>query len=298
MAGTVSNSLARRNPPRVRYSRSVTDVPVVPIFDRIIGIDYSGAETPTACLTGLRVFSSERLAPPVEVSPAAGTGRYWTRKGLAHWLVEQLAGDVRTLVGIDHSFSFPLQYFEAHGLARDWPSFLDDFHRHWPTDEEHMYVDFVREGEYGNGAARGGTSRWRRLAEEHARAKSVFHFDVPGQAAKSTHAGLPWLRFMRQRLGGRVHFWPFDGWALSGRSVIAEVYPRLWSHSVARDDGHTNDQHDAFAIVEGLRRAALAAELSQLFEPPLSSQERAVAAAEGWILGVRGQPVAHAGPWR
>jgi hypothetical protein len=42
--------------------------------------------------------------------------------------------------------------------------------------------------------------------------KSVFHFDVQGSVAKSTHAGIPWLRFIRQRLGERVHFCPFDGW--------------------------------------------------------------------------------------
>jgi hypothetical protein len=50
--------------------------------------------------------------------------------------------------------------------------------------------------------------------------------------AKSTHAGIPWLRFIRQHLGSRVHFWPFDGWDVpAGRSVIAEVYPALWSRS-------------------------------------------------------------------
>jgi hypothetical protein len=40
----------------------------------------------------------------------------------------------------------------------------------------------------------------------------VFHFDVQGSVAKSTHAGIPWLRFIRRRLGARVHFWHFDGW--------------------------------------------------------------------------------------
>jgi hypothetical protein len=32
-----------------------------------------------------------------------------------------------TLVGIDHGFSFPVRFFEEHGLLPDWPSFLDDF---------------------------------------------------------------------------------------------------------------------------------------------------------------------------
>jgi hypothetical protein len=31
------------------------------------------------------------------------------------------------IVGIDHGFSFPLHYFEVHGLLPDWPTFLDDF---------------------------------------------------------------------------------------------------------------------------------------------------------------------------
>lgn len=47
-----------------------------------------------------------------------------------------------------------------------------------------------------------------RCTEIRARAaKSVFHFDVQGSVAKSTHSGIPWLRFLRQRLGERVHFW-------------------------------------------------------------------------------------------
>ena len=38
-----------------------------PGFARYIGIDYSGAQTPTASLKGLRVFLAESGAPPVEV---------------------------------------------------------------------------------------------------------------------------------------------------------------------------------------------------------------------------------------
>jgi hypothetical protein len=62
------------------------------------------------------------------------------------------------LVGIDHGFSFPLRYFETHGLKRDWPAFLDDFQSQWPTYDD-IYVDFVRRGLSGNGAARMGDGR-------------------------------------------------------------------------------------------------------------------------------------------
>src|SRR5579871_247902 len=202
----------------------------MPLFSRYIGIDYSGAETPSSSLKGLRVYLTDGEPPPFEVQPPQSPRKYWTRRGVAQWLVELLAQDTPALVGIDHAFSFPLRYFEMHHIEPDWPAFLDDFQRHWPTDGDHIYVDFIRDGHCGNGAARAGSARWRRLTETRTRAKSVFHFDVPGSVAKSTHAGLPWLRFIRQRLGPRVHVWPFDGWDIpAGRSAIAEVYPSLWN---------------------------------------------------------------------
>ena len=160
-------------------------------FNRYIGIDYSGAETCTSSLKGLRIYTAEHMSDPSEVAPPAGFRRYWTRKGIAEWLVEKLSEEPATLVGIDHGFSFPLQYFEKYRLPHDWNVFLNDFQEHWPTDEDGTYVDFVLEGERGNGAARCGDSHWRRMTEVRAGAKSVFHFDVPGSVAKSTHAGIP-----------------------------------------------------------------------------------------------------------
>ena len=259
----------------------------MPLFHRYIGIDYSGAQTPTASLKGLRIYLAEGDAEPVEVPPPPSPRKYWTRRGIAEWLVDRLAEDASTLVGIDHGFSFPLSYFEAHGLVPDWSAFLDDFQRHWPTDDDNTYVDFVRDGSVGNGAARMGNARWRRLTEERAGgAKSVFHFDVQGQVAKSTHAGIPWLRYIRQRMGERVQFWPFDGWDISaGRCVIAEVYPALWSRSFARE-GRTSDQHDAYSIAAWLSRAGRDGSLAAFLNPDLTPPERTLAQAEGWILGV------------
>ncbi len=261
------------------------------MFARFIGIDYSGAETPVSSLLGLRVYQAEQTEKPAEVPPPPSKKKYWTRRGIAEWLVQILAEDTRTLVGIDHGFSFPLRYFEAHRLKPDWPSFLDDFQRHWPTDEEHTRVDFVRCGVSGRGAARTGNSRWRRLTEERAgRAKSVFHFDVPGSVAKSTHAGIPWLRFIRQRLGNRVHFWPFDGWDIPAqRSAIAEVYPSLWSQSLPREE-RTADQHDAFSIAAWLSRSDQDGSLLACLQPRLTPTESTVAQVEGWILGVPPPP--------
>jgi hypothetical protein len=256
-------------------------------FARYIGIDYSGAQTPIASLKGLRVYLAEGDAPPSETLAPPSPRKYWTRRGIAEWLAGRLAEDMPTLVGIDHAFSFPLRYFEVHRLKPDWPVFLDDFQQHWPTDGDTTYVDFVRHGVCGNGAARTGNSRWRRLTEQRSgSAKSVFHFDVQGSVAKSTHAGIPWLRFIRQRLGQRVHFWPFDGWDFpAGRSVIAEVYPSLWNRTFVCE-GRNPDQHDAYCIAAWFSRADRDGDLARYLRPDLTPPERAVAEVEGWILGV------------
>lgn len=258
------------------------------IFECYIGIDYSGAQTPEASLKGLRVYMADLSSRPAEVSPPPSPRKYWTRRGIAEWLLERISKAKPTLVGIDHGFSFPLQYFAAHGLPHDWPAFLDDFQHHWPTDGKYVYVDFVRDGMVGNGAARLGNPRWRRLAETRTgKAKSVFHFDVPGSVAKSTHAGLPWLRYLRRHAGEHLHFWPFDGWAIpAGKSAIAEVYPSLWSRDFARE-GRTADQHDAYAAAEWMRRTDLDGSLASFLEPALTATERSIATIEGWILGVR-----------
>ncbi len=91
------------------------------VFERYIGIDYSGAQTPTSSLKGLRVYMADRKHDPVEVNPPPSPRKYWTRRGVAEWLVERLCEEASALVGIDHGFSFPLRYFETYGLALDWP---------------------------------------------------------------------------------------------------------------------------------------------------------------------------------
>ena len=259
----------------------------MPQFERYIGIDYSGAKTPTSSLPGLRVYAADWISSPKEVAPPPSSRKYWTRRGVAEWLVEQLSGQKRTLVGIDHAFSFPLPYFEKYRLQPDWPAFLEDFHKHWPTDGDNTYVCFVRDVILKQGAKREGESSWLRLTEQWTpAAKSVFQFDVQGQVATSTHAGLPWLKFIQKHCGDRVHFWPFDGWEIpEGKSVVAEVYPSVWMKRFPADN-RTGDQQAAFAVAAWMRRADMNGSLTRFLNPPLEPQEQTLAKVEGWILGV------------
>ncbi len=256
-------------------------------FERFIGIDYSGAATPSSSLKGLRVYLATQEREAVEVLPPSSPRKYWTRQGIAHWLLETLREPIPTLVGIDHGFSFPLRYFEHHRLAPDWDKFLRDFQRHWPTDGQYVYVDFVRDGSVGNGAERQGSSKWRRITEERCRAKSVFHFDCQGSVAKSTHAGLPWLLFLRLHLGTNLHFWPFDGFSVpAGCSAILEAYPALYKHRFSAQPGMTGDQHDACSVASWLRQADASGELEAALHPVMDPGMQLLARTEGWILGV------------
>jgi hypothetical protein len=259
----------------------------VPKFERYIGIDYSGAETADSSCKGIRVYAAEGIGKPEQIQPPSSPRMYWTRRGLAEWLCKELAADTATIVGIDHGFSFPIEYFERHGLAHGWPSFLLDFQQHWPTHEPLTYIDFIRHGSLGRGAKRMGENTWLRLTERWtATAKSVFLFDVQGSVAKSTFAGLPWLLYLRNWCKRPIHFWPFDGWGVpQGSSIVAEIYPALWMRRLERD-GRDGDEHAAYATAAWLQRADRNGSLGSYFNPPLTPEEREVAAVEGWILGV------------
>jgi hypothetical protein len=104
----------------------------------------------------MRLYMAEGDALAIEILPPPSPRKYRTRRGIAEWLVERLGEPTRNLVGIDHGLSFAMRYFEVNHLKPDWPAFLDDFQRHWPTDEDQTYVDFVRDGVSGDGAARMG----------------------------------------------------------------------------------------------------------------------------------------------
>ena len=269
----------------------------LPPFDGFIGIDYSGAQTPTSRLPGLQVYAAAPGGTEAErwSSPArANNGRalHWTRRELAERLRDEVRRGTRLLVGIDHGFSMPMAYFDRYGL-RSWPAFLDDFVTHWPTHEDHEYVDFVRDGSmHRRGRApppgqRVGRNDEFRLTERwSSSAKSVFLFDVQGSVAKSTHAGIPWLKWLRDEVGHMLHFWPFDGWAVpQGKSVIAEVYPSLFRHRYPREQ-RSPDEQDAYATARWMADMATRGALDGYFKPPLTPAERAGAELEGWIFGI------------
>lgn len=256
-------------------------------FESCVGIDYSGSKTPLSRSATIQVYQSDFGKPTRIVrSPASNRGkrRNWCRREVAEWL----AGTIRkrrVVVGIDHGFSFPLSYFRRYRL-NCWSSFLNDFCQHWPTHACEATVDSIRKAYAGPPNRMGQSNEYRLTEKWTSSAKSVFLFDVQGSVAKSTFAGLPWLKFLQDEVGELIHMWPFDGWIPpEGKSVLAEVYPSIFRRRFPARD-RTVDQQDAYGVAEWLSQADQRGLLGTYFCPPLTEQEKEQARLEGWILGV------------
>ncbi len=91
-------------------------------FSSYIGIDYSGAEKPGTQTSSIQVHAAEKGKDPQCVASPRSTlkaKRNWNRMEVHRWLLDYLHGHDRTIVGIDHGFSFPRSYFERYELS-DW----------------------------------------------------------------------------------------------------------------------------------------------------------------------------------
>ena len=258
----------------------------MPLFHRYIGIDYSGAATPSSLLTGLTVFVADRDSEPQQQSSPDSRSRKWGRQTLASWLRERLLEDVPTVVGIDHAFSYPLAALDEAGLG-SWDEFLEWFEGRWPTWDVPVKAclepNLEMLGRYK--ATLRLTDTWAPTAMPlcsgwEAQGPNVFF---------STHAGIPWLRWLRQETAGRVHFWPFDGFEVpAGRSVVAEVYPRVFRRRYPPPPPPplNPDERDAWLVCRWLKDRDEKGCLALYFQPPLDDAEARQARVEGWILGV------------
>jgi hypothetical protein len=268
------------------------------MFDCYIGIGYSGAQTPSTRLKGLQVWAAQpstRAAQRWDCPSTDGRNQpvNWNRREVAERLRDEVQKGTRFLAGIDHGFSLPVSHFGRHQLNA-WPAFLSHFQAQWPTQGDREGVDGSRrrlmrqrnnawmpEPPEIAGDALRLTERWT------ASARSVFLFDVQGFAAKSAYAGIPWLKWLRDEVGDRLHFWPFDGWHLpADRSVIAEVHPSIYRRRYPREQ-REHYEHDAYATARWMADMAARGALEACCQPPLTAMERDVAELEGWMLGVR-----------
>jgi len=263
------------------------------LFQEYIGIDYSGAGAPDKATDAIQVFRAARSGLPERVAPD-GKSR-WSRKALAEWLAERLRGPERILVGLDHAFSFPAACLNELGLA-SWPAFLARFREEWKTDERAVKParESLKKWIKVEKKLLGGLDRYRLTERWTSAAKSVFRYGVSGSVYHSSHAGIPWLLYLREQVGPRLHMWPFEGFGFEAdQSVVAEIDPAIFKNRYAmelpekhRGGKNEGDVLDAFAVCRWLQQTDLAEALPRYFEPPLDREQRELVRLEGWILGI------------
>ena len=99
-------------------------------FARHIGIDYSGARTPESRLKGLQVYESRNGGTPGRIGAPAEDAKNWTRLEVAQFCASAIESGEPVIIGIDHAFSFPMNYMKRYGIET-WDQFLGDFIRHF-----------------------------------------------------------------------------------------------------------------------------------------------------------------------
>jgi len=258
------------------------------MFSQYIGIDYSGEGDPMERLDGLKVYCAKSGCTPQPVHANNG-GTRWSRAALATWL-EGVLADPGVIVGIDHAFSFPQVYLNMFCFTK-WDAFLRHFCATYDTTrrpvDDYLHTPHRVKQLRGLPCGIDPIATLRITERRSGTAFSVFDFRPRG-VAYSTFAGIPWLQTLRQRLGARVHWWPYDGWTPpSGCSVVVEAYATICRARVTMPDQKWSDhQRDAYAIAAWLEERDQNGLLASYYTPPLTHDERQTADVEGWILGV------------
>jgi len=210
---------------------------VIPVFDAFIAIDWSGAK---GNYTGIAVAMCRpgRAAPRL-IHPAGGSP--WKRRAIADWLVRQLSGRERLLIGLDFGFGLPFEndrgYLggRAPGL-RDIFSLWSHLDARSSKDSDFGCTSFINDPEYASLFWKSGRQpkRWvgRKRQTEHACAAStktrpdtLYKLLGSKQVGKASITGIRVLHRVRALVGERVSVWPFEP---VRTSAFVEIYPTLF----------------------------------------------------------------------
>ncbi|OAS13745.1 hypothetical protein [Paenibacillus oryzisoli] len=261
------------------------------ISQRYVGIDYSGADLPNKKLSGIQVYEAVGSNQPIR-KQSDGKRIMWSREDVYHYVENITKENVKTIIGIDHGFSFPKEYFESpKNNLTTWGQFLTHFENLWNT--RFNSVDTCKNKinpDYDNLIE----NKFRLIEKYNSSAKHVLDISEKrvgqGNVSYSTHAGIPWIAELRKNCDSKIHFWPFDGYEISEEKnvVIAEVYPAIFHKRFeSLTVNLTEHARDALVIACWLQERDNNNTLAQyLLLKTLDATEKKQIALEGWVLGV------------
>ena len=227
------------------------------MFQRFIGIDWSGAKDCSNGSIQVAEFSLGSSHPKL-VQPLGNS--HWTRQAVFKYL--DALDDQPTIVGFDFAFSVP--WPAATGplpspdaametAANVWERVdnicgneLNDFFAGpvWLSDDSPFrpFIYHYPSGHKGHAYKRDRLRTTEKIASR--RPISVYHM-AGAQVGQGSFAGMRFLHALRR--GGRrdIAVWPFDETARA-RSIIVEVYPRLFWHLAGRRRPRRKDSEEIF----------------------------------------------------
>lgn len=249
----------------------------------------------------------------------------YTRKSLRNSIQSLLVNadreNQRVIFGFDHSYSFPVGFYEVITGERwkTWDQILDllfsgtfelqsvleNNAREWAKTANDLICKRL---ELQNGPFWGPFSyqvtkpafpfgnmtfkdkrlifKERRFVEEICiKTKSIYQIGGIGSVGLQSVYGIQNLAKLRHDLKNvdiKLFCWPFDGWDLpSNGHVLVEIYPALVNK------GLKSDENDAEACSKWLYRQDRDNKLINLFKPKLTKSKMKRASLEGWIIGIR-----------
>ncbi len=276
------------------------------VFDGFIGIDWSGAAQPGYAGIAVARCGIGTSAPTLVKPPAA---KHWTRQAVLDWLLLQLRGRSRLLVGFDFAFALP-------GETQPIPALWAAIEAHCAADADLLgsgYVDadprFWRSGKQPVD----WLAQPRRATEGACAAAGLGQPQSPlqligaKQVGKGALAGMRLLHRLRSGHQDHIAIWPFDKPGEDDRrSVCVEIYPRLFIRKAGLGNAKLRTLDDLDTSLEALGSARYAtrkmpddhqadALVSAAGLRFLAGSQSVWAAGrgerDGWIFGVPREPI-------
>lgn len=284
----------------------------MPLFDRIIMVDWSAASVPTIGRDSIWIAVAENgelVSEPENIA---------TRTQAMERLVEIAEGHV--LIGFDFAFGYPTGTalrFGASSWTTIWSWLARELHDE-PNNANNRFAVAARFNEHFSEAdgplwgcppnvTRGGLvpTKPNRMpngiaSRRHVellvpKAQPVWKLAYPGSVGSQVLTGIVRLEEWRRdaRTGDDTSIWPFETMfadELGSRIVLAEIYPSLHPITVAENEAKDCAQVRALAI--GYSRLDAANELrAHLAGPSDNTVREDVIREEGWIMSVGDAPM-------
>jgi precorrin-8X/cobalt-precorrin-8 methylmutase len=290
----------------------------MPLFDRILIVDWSGAGQPVTGRNSLWACLARREGDRCEIEWNENfSTRHAFMQRLDAAVGEAVAEGIRLLCGFDFAFGYPAGTAERLTGERNWRALwrkiADEIEdapdnrnnrfdlasrwnatyfagepRFWGRPHQHAYAHL---SDKKPAAPQSAPLAFRRSEHFAKGAKSVWQLSYNGSVGSQTLLGIDRLsRFLDDSgHGEHIAVWPFEtGFAKAFEKpiVFAEIYPSLFTLA-AQDE--VKDQAQVRTVAEAFARFDAGGHLSMLLDrPPMLTEEEVAAslAEEGWVLGI------------